>query len=455
MAITDKEEYVVTLTDDIIFTDDEIIYNGVEPIKIDDYSKKKKINFKNSTFKKIIIITTKKRFNFVSCNADYTILPDDISKIYFEDSTIKLVENNIKMVGGTISHLNLENISIKNKFYLNVSSSNKKNINIVKLSIKNVTFEENVKFINCRFNNIVSIENVDFQKRVDFSDSYFDTITHNKITFKGINFSDLTYFTKTKFFKEVVFEKVTLFDNVSFQEATFESSIKFKKITIKKDIDFTDIKINNYSDAPLDKKTARLIKASLNKQNNITEANNYFKYEQESYYKKLKNPNHKEVNKAATKFVLCLNKYVSSFATDWIRPILVIFIFGFFASLIYIWISNDPTPELFKIKDLTKKDMSFYMIGGGIWSLFVYYFYHKKCWKLFFIFILFYILSLFFLPYFSSLSNDISKLINPMNMFKAKDYFEDIAPYGMFVKLIMATLIYQFIIAFRNNTRKK
>ncbi|OYY30669.1 MAG: hypothetical protein B7Y63_05235, partial [Sulfurovum sp. 35-42-20] len=52
------------------------------------------------------------------------------------------------------------------------------------------------------------------------------------------------------------------------------------------------------------------------------------------------------------------------------------------------------------------------------------------------------------------ISNDISKLINPLNIFKSEDYFEHIAPYSLFVKAIVATLIYQFIVAFRQNTRR-
>ena len=51
--------------------------------------------------------------------------------------------------------------------------------------------------------------------------------------------------------------------------------------------------------------------------------------------------------------------------------------------------------------------------------------------------------------------NDIALIMNPLNMFKSKDYFEHIAPFGMFVKLVISVLLYQFIMAFRNNTRRK
>jgi len=443
--------------EDVIFTDDTIIY-GTEVEKttnnIDDdgYITNKKIIFKHCTFKKILIITTKKKFDFSECNVDNTVLPDDISKINFIECTINLVNNNIKMFGGIIHHLHLENKIIKNKFYLNVPDIPNCRINITKLTMKNVEFEENVKLINCNFKNIICIENIDFNKRADFSGSNFNSIDNNSISFCGINFSDLTYFTQAKFLKNVIFEKVTLFDSVSFQEATFKADIEFKKITIKKDIDFTDIEIDSQLEVPINKRTSRLIKASLSKQNNITQANKFFRYEQESYLKQLKQAETKDV---PTILVLWLNKYASGFGTDWIRPILVMFCFGFVASFFFLYWSNDPTHQLFIIKDMAIKDKMLYMVIGAVVSAFIYYFYHIKSWVTFGLLIVCYIFALIFIPNFSSLSNDMSKLINPMNIFKSKDYFEDIAPYGMFVKLTMATLIYQFIIAFRNNTRKK
>jgi hypothetical protein len=53
-------------------------------------------------------------------------------------------------------------------------------------------------------------------------------------------------------------------------------------------------------------------------------------------------------------------------------------------------------------------------------------------------------------------TNKIATLINPLNIFKTnKEYFKDIALYGIFVKAIISTLVYQFIISFRNSSRRK
>jgi hypothetical protein len=70
------------------------------------------------------------------------------------------------------------------------------------------------------------------------------------------------------------------------------------------------------------------------------------------------------------------------------------------------------------------------------------------------------------------IANKITTLINPFNIFNQDifyqnfidkhqhyliyiNYFEDIALYGVLVKAITITLIYQFIISFRNSTRRK
>ena len=65
-------------------------------------------------------------------------------------------------------------------------------------------------------------------------------------------------------------------------------------------------------------------------------------------------------------------------------------------------------------------------------------------------------------------NNKVITLLNPLNVFnqdliyitkdkvyKNINYFESIALYGVIVKAITITLIYQFIISFRNSTRRK
>ena len=54
-------------------------------------------------------------------------------------------------------------------------------------------------------------------------------------------------------------------------------------------------------------------------------------------------------------------------------------------------------------------------------------------------------------------NKDFNRAINELDKIKTIDinYFEKIALYGVIIKGIAVTLIYQFIISFRNSTRKK
>ena len=210
---------------------------------------------------------------------------------------------------------------------------------------------------------------------------------------------------------------------------------------------------NLYKENFSNKESARIIKDHFEKQNNITEANKYFALEQNKYLEELKESIYE--NNYKDFLVVWLNKYVSYFGTDWIRPLLVIFIFGFLASLLYnlpIFLPKDPKD----MKLFTEFKNIIPWTWAGLWySIMIYIFYHYKKWLCLFSSIIIYVILLIFIPELRAFTNDMSKLINPLNIFKSKDYFEHIAPYGMFVKLIMATLIYQFIMAFRQNTRRK
>ena len=259
---------------------------------------------------------------------------------------------------------------------------------------------------------------------------------HRRANFSGVKFEKLADFSECCFYK-------INFINIKLNDANFlhlSSLLNGHKDLLDKD---------NFEN----RESIRLIKAHFEKQNNIRESNKYFTIEQEKYLEDLDLNNSLEPNKNHTRFVLYLNKYISYFSTDWIRPLLVIFIFGFIASFFYNLI---PLPEKTNIVLFSNNsNILWWSTGGFLFSILFYIIYLSKEWWLFIMLILVYIILLISIPETRSLTNDISKLINPLNIFKSKDYFEHIAPYGMFVKLIMVTLIYQFIVAFRQNTRRK
>ncbi len=307
---------------------------------------------------------------------------------------------------------------------------------------------------------------LNFNDAVFFSKAIFDGIHFkNDINFIGTKFYDTANFNMTIFSKKAYFLNTLFFKKVSFRGCESQNIFHFTHIAFYK-IDFIGSYFNNsdmlnlkaveYSNLVAlnkahfeNKESARIIKAQFEKQNNVSEANKYFKIEQELYLQELQDKESLEPNKENTEFVLYLSKYVSDFGIDWVRPILVMFIFGYLASLGYGLFQNGTESINFTNSKLL-------LLGAFLYSLSVYYFYHKKLWVALIASIIIFNSLLLGDSHLRDISNDISKLINPLNIFKAKvNYFENIAIYGMLVKLGMSVFIYQFIMAFRQNTRRK
>ena len=349
-----------------------------------------------------------------------------------------------------------------------------------KMSFTFSIFKMDATFFNTNFLNKIYFENVEFIKRCNFNGAKLknlyicdSTLNYgielgNTICEKEVYFSDNTYYSSSEFLNS------KFNDTLAFICCNFAEELSLANIHVNKLFEFWNNKIskvdflgstlgnivfennlniednsslnqNNFEN----KESASLIKTHFDKQNNITEANKYFVIEQELYLQKLNNRTSLEPNKSSTKFVLYLNKYVSNFGTDWIRPFLVIFIFGYLSSLGYGFLQEGS-------ENINFTNSKLLLFSAFLYSLLIYYFYHKKLWVALIASILVFFSLLMGDIHLRELSNNISKLINPLNIFKPKaNYFASIAMYGMLVKLGMSVLIYQFIMAFRQNTRRK
>jgi hypothetical protein len=202
------------------------------------------------------------------------------------------------------------------------------------------------------------------------------------------------------------------------------------------------------------KDSVRLIKAQYEKENNTTEVNWSFPLEQEFYLDLLSKEKSYYPGKNINKISLWFHKYVSNYGTDWIRVLIVLLGFGFLATYIYTFFNiKFPDDVTF---DKTEKN---YLVIGIIFSGIIYYLHYKnqKLHKLLlFICIMYYIQGMITVDVLQKVTNKIATLINPLNVFKPnKEYFKDIVLYGIFVKAIVSTLVYQFIVSFRNSTRRK
>lgn len=307
------------------------------------------------------------------------------------------------------------------------------------------TFESEANFIRTKFKKKSNFWYAEFKGKANFWYAEFDDWADFRLAW----FQDEVSLKTTKFkelhFMDLTFSKLNL-ESIIFENATFlnlHGSQKSQKGTHK----LIELNKNNFSN----KESARILRDYFESKRDITESNTYFPIEQELYIEELKSsvliPHRNK-----TLAVLYLSKYISYFGMDYIRPLLVMFIFGFFSTFIY----NLPfiLPEKILLFETTQNNVLLYSFGGMLLSSAIYWYYHTKD-KFIYILLGVYLFFLIILPEFRSINNDMVKLVNPLNIFKSTDYFEHIAPYGLFVKAIVATLIYQFIVAFRQNTRRK
>ncbi len=213
------------------------------------------------------------------------------------------------------------------------------------------------------------------------------------------------------------------------------------------------------------KESVRIIKYHFEKQNNITESNKYFKIEQELYMKQLIDKNH-DHTRIATLITLYFNKFVSNFGTDWFRPLFLILFMGY----LVLWWYPSLSPEYLdlaihkEIKTLLTTDRSnlaLLILGSAL--LYFSTFINLES-KPFLKILLFWsgILFLVVIPYFIFKNNLYLKyhnifvqIMNPASIFKGNELFKGIESYGSIIRLSVVFIGYQFIMAFRQNTRRK
>lgn len=401
---------------------------------------------------------------------EYDILFEDKSnwsnQEYSYSEVFDLDDEDFDKLGEQLKKRRCYEIALRKVIELQLKSEK---VDLSNIQFINFIFLENLdavfSFSNCKFYGSTSFMNSGFYKKVYFDNAIF----YGEVEFSHTRFKMGSSFIKTifqdnAFFNDSIFNNEMYFKGAYFEKIADFSNSTFKKLELTNSYfnlpNFNDIKSfeeSIFSSIFENKETARIIKSHYEKHHNIIEANKYFVIEQDKYLDELNKTDTLVPNKKATWFVLNLNKYVSSFGTDWIRPLLVMFIFSFFATLLYLFwsTSNDlQTAKLF-LSFTGRSELLYWNIGGFVIGSILYLSYHYKKNYLFILMFIGYILVLYFSKDARAISNDVSKLLNPFNIFKSKDYFEHIAPYSLFVKVIIATLMYQFIVAFRQNTRRK
>jgi hypothetical protein len=297
-----------------------------------------------------------------------------------------------------------------------------------KTNFDDTTFYHNVKFNETKFYSKTSFTNTKFgndpsTNNTDFRNSIFlDTVRfmesrfHCKTDFSNSTFHEQGNFNLTKFFNEL------WLTNISAESLLFKKShiylIHLEASRIKH-LNFIDIKgldINAKSKSLslknfYNKESARVIKSDFEKQNNITEANKYFKFEQDLYLHELLTDG--LFQNIGTIFAVGLHKLISDSGTSWSKVLFWIITFSFIVLILHDYI---PCWQ----ECLTSKTEC--LKGLFSWDTL----------------------------------NRMVELINPANMFKNTNIlYQDKEFIGMIVRIITLYLFYQFAMAFRQNTRRK
>lgn len=356
-----------------------------------------KIEFQNCTFlgtANFSSITFKKGLTFNCCS--------------FENGLI--LKNMIFKKG---SKLRIQNCSCCDKA---TSDSEEKCPKIVKANFENTTFEDLADFYNSTFEGVVSFEKTNFQDIAVFSEATFK----EDIDFKYTTFNKLAQFKNTRFNK----------------------SLSLENTIIKEEINFLGVinSINNILNVA-NRETARIIKHSFEKQNNIIEANKFYALEMEKMEEELSN---KKSSNIADWIVFKFHKISSNHSQDWLLALL----WMFNLTLAY---------SMFKQEEVMGSHwlVSYSLLSIGLKVALI------ECLALvemqkryrWIFFLVFTFVNLFF---YGQMTTDFSlycaaNYFNPFSIMTGKDSLTFIA---LLYKTTIAYLIYQFIVSIRQNTRR-
>ncbi|MGA1939612.1 pentapeptide repeat-containing protein [Arcobacter sp. YIC-310] len=398
----------------------------------------------------------------------------EIKKIYCEGITFKSRLFKKLKVKNRIDSIELINCDIPIDFILNNENRETENdlLKINYLSFKNSTFLKGTK-VKIQFCEIeeANFYNTKFEDLADFYQSVFNNADFERTDFKSISiFSEVVFncdvdFKYTKFigkaiFRDTVIKKPYFFD---LRNTIFDDDANFLDITSEKrktDVNtkekkgkIKDIKVKN-------RETARIIKSFFDNQNNTIEANKFYKLEMDKRLNELFKLKNRNDNDFFEMLIFLFHKIFSNHSQSWSLCLFWLVSFTFLSSALSL--------DIYCIVELSVKFENIESIFMRIYSLFYGWIYIillilftififgiiDKKWHISALFIFVFIIELIFYFY---LTKDyslyyFSNMINPFSIMTGLHKLS----FGILIyKIVIAYLIYQFIISIRQNTRRK
>ncbi len=421
----------------------EEIYNEQEhSLELDTYNaltlEGKKLTFQNFDFSDIAELIFRDNLEITRIKEDSS---DGDSRFYEMPTTIEKITSKAVPNESDSQQLclisEIEEIVFKNCI-LNALKINKdKNSKIKKAtmskSIAKGKFEILKKNMEC-----LNLTGSTFEDFVDFTGTTFK----NTVSFKNTIFEAGAAFVKCKFKGKTNFRYTSFEEKTFFNEAECSQEINLETATFYKDVDFLKIKTE-----VANRETARKIKNSFEKQNNIIEANKFYELEMKKREDELDNEiKEKRDLKTFTDYIIFkLHGISSNHSQDPVLPIIWIFSISFFY-LTYIQIN---------LQDYSFGDWLFFHSVNVMGILITLSLFYKKCGishicKIFYVGVL----QLYYLKFISdcsyaSIFNAVADKINPFGKLGKDITFE-----MLIFKITIAYLIYQFIVSVRQNTRR-
>lgn len=307
------------------------------------------------------------------------------------------------------------------------------------IDLSNRTFKSSLFFKDCKNIGKLNLQRSTIQGSASFSRSKFRTVDFERATFEtAVAFNESTFYNDLDF-------KYTIFNSLVYlQDVVIQGKLNLKSTIFKDEVNFLGIK--KQDDKKLEpnnienRETARIIKHSFEKLDNIIEANKFYALEMQKREEELS----KEKNWLDL-IVFKFHKISSNHSQDWLLSLLWMINLTFVCTS-FQFIEALDSHWLFLY--------SFLSIGLIITSIegLAYLEIPKDYKGLFCVIFIF----LNWISY-SLITNDYtmcyaSNNFNPFSIMTGK---ESLTFGTLIYKAIIAYLIYQFIISIRQNTRRK
>lgn len=498
-----NEEYVNDLFD-FLFEDKVIVFNHIffpEHDGRDDFnymkiiSKLKKIHFNYCKFSTTYLELNNIEVFFQDCEFfdSYSIssskLLTNVSNVIYQmcifnkDIYISKMDNKENIIENTLfsdcqfkKELEAEDINFKKGIFNNtkyneyIEISKIKFFNCIigndfilqgykigKFDLSETTFLGKTKIQYCEIEIESLFYNTKFEDLADFYRTKFYNVNFEKTDFKNIAvFSEVEFycdvdFKYTKFLASSIFRDTVITGKLNLRDTIFKENGNFLDITSKSrkiyDEEKRDyIHIGELEDIKVaNRETARIIKNFFDSLNNIIEANRFYKLEMKEREKEL------DFKKSFLEWIIFkIHSISSNHSQDWLIAIFWIISITFLYSYSNFLLNKDKTEFI-----LLPFVISFLIILLNILEINIYG-YIRNIYKIVFVCLLYFIYGFitsdFYLANFSNNINPFSIIIDGNDDNKIAKQIDFLT---LIYKIVIAYLIYQFIISIRQNTRRK